>query len=133
VHREKKAPGAHGDNQDDSHSGKIDVVDDGNSGQGDDNKTPIAADPQAAQNTPSDPKDHKQVIPGDNQDDAHSEKVDCIGDGDSGQGNDARKCQTSTPAPGPGPNPTLDCSYLNGPCAVGQQTPQGCVAIPLCE
>ncbi len=36
-------------------------------------------------------------IPGDNIDDPNSGKVDCLGDGDSGQGNDERNC---TPAPG---------------------------------
>jgi hypothetical protein len=31
-------------------------------------------------------------IPGDSIDDPHSGKVDCLGDGDSGQGNDERFC-----------------------------------------
>lgn len=31
-------------------------------------------------------------IPGDNVDDAQSGKIDCLGDGDSGQGNDLRNC-----------------------------------------
>ena len=50
-------------------------------------------------------------IPGDNIDDPHSGKIDCLGDGDSGQGNDARNCppagcdafgccDTSEPPPG---------------------------------
>lgn len=36
-------------------------------------------------------------IPGDNIDDPHSGKVDCLGDGNSGQGNDVEGC---FPAPG---------------------------------
>ena len=31
-------------------------------------------------------------IPGDNVDDPHSGRIDCLGDGDSGQGNDERNC-----------------------------------------
>ena len=34
-------------------------------------------------------------IPGDNVDDPQSGKVDCLGDGDSGQGNDLRCCDAN--------------------------------------
>jgi hypothetical protein len=41
-------------------------------------------------------------IPGDNLDDLHSGKMDCLGDGDSGQGNDARKCCDASSCCSPG-------------------------------
>ena len=58
-----------------------------------------ACEPDPATYTPKAPKDHGNGghnsptgIPGDNIDDEHSGKVDCLGDGDSGQGNDDKKC-----------------------------------------
>ena len=47
-------------------------------------------------------------IPGDNMDDPHSGKIDCLGDGDSGQGNDpvvccdANSCCNGDPGDDPG-------------------------------
>jgi hypothetical protein len=39
-------------------------------------------------------------IPGDNMDDEHSGKVDCLGDGNSGQGDDKKNGCEAAPAPG---------------------------------
>ena len=41
-------------------------------------------------------------IPGDNTDDPHSGKFDCLGDGDSGLGNDDRNCPLIPPDDGGG-------------------------------
>lgn len=38
-------------------------------------------------------------LPGDNRDDDHSGKIDCVGDGDSGQGNDSPDCEAPDDTP----------------------------------
>ncbi len=57
-------------------------------------------EPNEATYTPHDPPDHCQgTSNGDNCDDLHSGKIDCIGDGNSGQGDD-KKHDCEFPQPG---------------------------------
>ena len=82
-----------GDNRDDNKSGKIDRIGDGNSGQGNDRKLPPKREgadrpkmqPRPEGNSSANTTDKRR---GDNRDDSKSGKIDRIGDGNSGQGND---------------------------------------------
>ena len=94
--------GIPGDNMDDEHSGKVDCLGDGNSGQGDDKKHPCCDDSMCCDGTPTDDPDDPSDDPTDPSDDPTD---DGPGTGDPGTGDPGTGDPTPTP---PEPLPPVD-------------------------